>query len=1810
MPIQAPQWTEFLSCPVCCNEFAANLRPPISLGCGHTICRTCLATLHHRQCPFDQTVISTDLDYLPINNALLQLVSTPGASSSASYGTKGSAGGGGGGDGTNNATSNGGSASPGGGSSQGAVCGSNSSTSSASSSSSSSSSSSTSSTSSTTSSNDSTSSSGSVNASPTANNNAPNASASITDPDLNSTSVQSLSPENLQYYKTAKACIEELALYLKPCPPVSSGTSLAADRGGSSGIVSSSGPPSGASLLSRQMQRKLVILVNCQLIEDEGRARSLRAARSLGERTVMELILHHQNPQQLSTNLWAAVRARGCQFLGPAMQEEVLKLVLLALEDGSALSRKVLVMFVVQRLEPHFSQASKTSIGHVVQLLYRASCFKVSKREGDSSLMQLKEEFRTYEALRREHDAQIVQIATEAGLRIAPDQWSSLLYGDTAHKSHMQSINDKLQTPQSFVQSVQELIIALQRTGDPANLSGLRVQLKHLAAIDWNSENHVPSWAECAAALQAVKRVVAGLVDFVQHHGNRKLQEAGHLAHNRNYKISLCRDLNNRGTCPRGSNCTFAHSDEELEKYRTKLRKSHGSSATASLRIMPNGKDHHAGGVVGSMSVTGQGQSGGVSRARSAVDYHGHPGGSNGDGASGGSMHQSSSSSHGYHSSGEETSSPVRYQKTSSVGGGGSGREGSQQSHRMLDKNHVGSQGSGLGSGAVGGPGANGPAGGSHPSSFGGGGGSVSMNGGPRSIYPGSGPGNASSHYQHAGTGSGGSGMGYSSRGSSHHATGGPGGSSSSQGGAQQHNSPQAMRFRPPPHMGPGGANANGGGSYHPGPGGPGGSIPPHPNMHHERDGGSHLPAGYPQQLPGTQSAGGHMSGAHQIEPHLHHSPLANTMHHSPYFGSAGEYPEGKHGAEHGPIHGLPHHHGHNHVSQTRRPPNYAAAGWDNLASPPHHHLRGEQHHGISSGKLGPSSHQQQQQSGSFGMTGHAGQHPHPPSGAIPYGPAASPKNGHASSSTTPMGSKYMGGMPHQSGQQNYHHQKPAPQGRDYKEKHQSSRGSHPVPPPHGHGGLPTISSVGPPPPYPAGRNGPLPPPPPAPPYLSSPLPMTGPDAVGKSPPGQMPPPPHHNGYNGSQAGTYQHNLHQQQQPHNHHHHHHHAHHMHHGPGSVYQLQRQTAGEPSTYLPKMLFESLGTTGGGGNKKSYNQQLMNQHLNEIGMANPAAGAAAAAAAAGKDMFIRSDSLLADDDALLVAEQEFNNAAQYGPISRMNPIGTERIDLGLTPRSHPRHQQHHQRGGLWSTTSSSSLGDNPSPTGGGNGSSSASSPFYAGSGSSNTQPLIPSTIPQAQKHSMQQAGQPHLPYHAQQQPPLPPHPSSSGALEKMAPEPNNNSIDFDLLRVGDKKTLEYDSAITMADCCDTVPTSGSGSSGCVEQDFLLQSFVSPTGLAGSHYGHQQQAHFHTVMMMSTDRSGSPHQAQQHQLQHPQQQLLSKDRCNNGGGPAMSPACANDDLRKLNDMKSPQSSLSGIQSPAMIMSVTSESSVCTTPPNMSAGGPNGGTSMWNNLLDLSSFKPPSDAMNNPNTDPERSFTHAGRNNGNPSYQMTAFPSASSTFTRSSTEQYKLPKLLMDTATVGQQQQPSFLAQTGKSTVATAVVSDTLGDVARFHEMINTSQPASPSCLSDRVSSDDQRKLNAFKELNELRIQSGMLTSVTASSSPSVVSSTGGSDGAISLHVDQSATSLWNNLLDLPSLKPTPLSALSSGVGLEQATAGATDPLLTGSNSSSQLSALLNSSNGSSSEDSYEAGMADDIRELEMRLVSSVLQNDENGI
>ncbi|XP_074614028.1 roquin-1-like isoform X2 [Acropora palmata] len=464
MPIQTPQWTEFLQCPICTKDFDEISRQPISLGCGHTMCVSCLSKLPKTQCPFDQAVVETDISKLPFNYALLQLVG-------------------------------------------------------------------------------------------------------VQVPDDELPEIESVK-ENADQYRAAKHAIEDLAVFLKPVTGSSNGMVNGTSNGNGCNVGLNNG--NGNSLLTRPMQRKLVTLVNCQLAEADGRTRAMRAARSLGERTVTELILLHQNQQQLSSNLWSAVRNRGCQFLGPAMQEEALKLILLALEGGEALSRKVLVLFVVQKLESQFPQASKTSIGHVVQLLYRASGFKVEKKNNESSLMQLKEQFRTYDALRKEHDAQIVQIAMEAGLRILPDQWSSLLYGDLDHKSHMQSIIDKLQSPASFSQSIQELVIALQRSGDPGDLCQMRKQFEFLSQIDASPEALCPDWSELEQAMASVHTVVHGLVKFSKVHGKGiKSASESPQPHNgtNRFKTNLCRDFL-RGGCPRGNHCTFAHSEEEQDRYR------------------------------------------------------------------------------------------------------------------------------------------------------------------------------------------------------------------------------------------------------------------------------------------------------------------------------------------------------------------------------------------------------------------------------------------------------------------------------------------------------------------------------------------------------------------------------------------------------------------------------------------------------------------------------------------------------------------------------------------------------------------------------------------------------------------------------------------------------------------------------------------------------------------------------------------------------------------------------------------------------------------------------------------------------------------------------------------------------------------------------------------------------------------------------------------------------------------------------------------------------------------------------------------
>lgn len=89
----------------------------------------------------------------------------------------------------------------------------------------------------------------------------------------------------------------------------------------------------------------------------------------------------------------------------------------------------------------------------------------------------------------------------------------------------MQSVIDKLSTPASFSQAIQEFLIVLQRAGDSSkHLSFLKTDFEYLSQIDLgNNEQQVVSndnqqdnsnWLLVVQALQSVKTVLQSLIEF------------------------------------------------------------------------------------------------------------------------------------------------------------------------------------------------------------------------------------------------------------------------------------------------------------------------------------------------------------------------------------------------------------------------------------------------------------------------------------------------------------------------------------------------------------------------------------------------------------------------------------------------------------------------------------------------------------------------------------------------------------------------------------------------------------------------------------------------------------------------------------------------------------------------------------------------------------------------------------------------------------------------------------------------------------------------------------------------------------------------------------------------------------------------------------------------------------------------------------------------------------------------------------------------------------------------------------------------
>ncbi|VDO24077.1 unnamed protein product [Heligmosomoides polygyrus] len=197
--------------------------------------------------------------------------------------------------------------------------------------------------------------------------------------------------------------------------------------------------------------------------------------------------------------------------------------------------------------------------------------------------------------MRKEHDAQIVQMAVECGLRISPDQWSALLYGDQAHRSHMQSIIDRLQTPHSYMQGIDELA-AVADGGDSSaggcNLAEMAQLLRVFDSLPSHQERI--SWHKFADYIDALQKLIKAHADFTLKRNEQRAREAhrsaavarsansGGLDKAHAYKTKMCKDISARRLCPRGARCTYAHSAEELREASRKDAAANGPITQAS----------------------------------------------------------------------------------------------------------------------------------------------------------------------------------------------------------------------------------------------------------------------------------------------------------------------------------------------------------------------------------------------------------------------------------------------------------------------------------------------------------------------------------------------------------------------------------------------------------------------------------------------------------------------------------------------------------------------------------------------------------------------------------------------------------------------------------------------------------------------------------------------------------------------------------------------------------------------------------------------------------------------------------------------------------------------------------------------------------------------------------------------------------------------------------------------------------------------------------------------------------------------------
>ncbi len=90
--------------------------------------------------------------------------------------------------------------------------------------------------------------------------------------------------------------------------------------------------------------------------------------------------------------------------------------------------------------------------------------------------------------------------------------------------------------------------------------------------VRFPSDSTKSDWASLTSALSSALPVVTGLLAYLEQ--NAVLARSAEpppplppvVVSNARYKTSMCRDMTYPGGCPRAEDCTFAHSQEELEQ--------------------------------------------------------------------------------------------------------------------------------------------------------------------------------------------------------------------------------------------------------------------------------------------------------------------------------------------------------------------------------------------------------------------------------------------------------------------------------------------------------------------------------------------------------------------------------------------------------------------------------------------------------------------------------------------------------------------------------------------------------------------------------------------------------------------------------------------------------------------------------------------------------------------------------------------------------------------------------------------------------------------------------------------------------------------------------------------------------------------------------------------------------------------------------------------------------------------------------------------------------------------------------------------